>query len=438
MNQTTKTSRDLRRSIRRQTVVGIAVVGVLFGGFGVWAATTALSGAVIASGQVVVETNVKKVQHPTGGVVGEIRVRDGDQVKAGDLVMRLDETVTRANLAMVTKQLDQFLAREARLTAERDDLERINLPASLASRKDDPDVAETLTGEQGLFEARRTSSAGQRAQLKERVEQLREEIRGLDSQAAAKRKQIGLINQELSGVEKLYRQSLIPLTRLVSLQREAARLEGEEGQLIAQIASSKGRIAETELQIIRVDQEMKREVAQELREVQGKIGEFAERKITAQDQLKRIDIRAPQDGFVHQLAVHTVGGVINPAEPVMLIVPQADSLLIEARIAPQDIDQVHPGQSVVLRFSTFNQRTTPEIFGSVARVSADLSREAQTNVSFYTVRITIPEEELKKLEGKALVPGMPVEAFIQTGARTALSYLVKPFEDQMARAFRER
>jgi HlyD family secretion protein len=299
-------------------------------------------------------------------------------------------------------------------------------------------VAETLTGGQGLFEARRTSSAGQRAQLKERVEQLREEIRGLDSQAAAKRKQIGLINQELSGVEKLYRQSLIPLTRLVSLQREAARLEGEEGQLIAQIASSKGRIAETELQIIRVDQEMKREVAQELREVQGKIGEFAERKITAQDQLKRIDIRAPQDGFVHQLAVHTVGGVINPAEPVMLIVPQADSLLIEARIAPQDIDQVHPGQSVVLRFSTFNQRTTPEIFGSVARVSADLSREAQTNVSFYTVRITIPEEELKKLEGKALVPGMPVEAFIQTGARTALSYLVKPFEDQMARAFRER
>jgi HlyD family secretion protein len=438
MPETTKTSRDLRRSIRRQTMAGIGVVVVLFGGFGVWAATTSLSGAIIATGQVVVETNVKKVQHPTGGIVGEIRVRDGDRVKTGDLLLRLDETVTRANLSMVVKQLDQFDARQARLVAERDDLPAIRLPASLAGRQEHPDVAEVVAGERSVFEARRTAIQGQRAQLKERAAQLREEIRGLEAQALAKRKQVGLINQELEGVDKLYKQNLVPITRLTSLQREASRLDGEEGQLIAQIASSRGRIAEIELQSIQLVQDLKREVATELRDTQAKIGEFVERKVAAEDQLKRVDLRAPQDGFVHQLAVHTVGGVINAGEPVMLIVPQTDTLVVEARIAPQDIDQIRAGQTVALRFSAFSSQTTPEILGTLSRISADLTRETQTNVSFYTARVTIPEEELTKLEGKALLPGMPVEAFIQTGSRTALSYLVKPFEDQIARAFRER
>ena len=315
------------------------------------------------------------------------------------------------------------------------------------ARKDNPDVAEVIAGERSLFEARRTAIEGQRAQLSERVTQLREEIRGLEAQAAAKRKQTGFINQELEGVEKLYKQNLVPITRLTSLQREASRLDGEEGQLVASIAGSKGKIAETELQIIQLIQDLKREVATELRDSQAKIGELVERKVAAEDQLKRIDIRAPQNGFVHQLAVHTIGGVINPGEPIMLIVPQADSLVVEARIQPQDIDQVRAGQQVSLRFSAFSQQTTPEIFGIVSRVSADLTRETQTNnltretqtnTAYYTLRITIAEEELRKLEGKALVPGMPVEAFIQTGSRTALSYLVKPFEDQVARAFRER
>jgi HlyD family secretion protein len=424
--------------MRRQTLAGLVTVTVLFGGFGVWAATTALSGAVIAAGQVVVETNVKKVQHPTGGVVGEIRVRDGDQVTSGDLLLRLDETVTRANLSMISKQLDQFEARNARLTAERDGLAKITFPASLLERKDNPDVAEAMTGELGLFEARRVAINGQRSQLTERTAQLREEIRGLDAQVNSKRQQIALINQELEGVQKLYNQNLVPITRLTTLQREASRLHGEEGQLIAQIASSKGRIAETELQIIQLGQDLRREVATEQREVQAKIGEFTERKVTAEDQLKRIDIRAPQSGYVHQLAVHTIGGVINPGEPLMLIVPQADSMVVEARIAPLEIDQVRPGQPVQLRFSAFNSRTTPEIMGSLSRISADLTREQQTNLAYYTARITISDDEMKKLEGKALHPGMPVEAFIQTGSRTALSYLVKPFEDQVMRAFRER
>ncbi|HEX2726611.1 MAG TPA: HlyD family type I secretion periplasmic adaptor subunit [Beijerinckiaceae bacterium] len=435
---TTKTSRDIRRSMRRQTVGGLVAVAALFGGFGVWAATTSLSGAVIAAGQVVVETNVKKVQHPTGGVVGEIRVRDGDRVTSGDLLLRLDETVTRANLSMIAKQLDQFEARNARLTAERDGLPEIKFPASLVERRDQADVADALVGERGLFEARRAATNGQKSQLTERVAQLREEIRGLDAQVTSKRQQIALINQELEGVQKLYNQNLVPITRLTTLQREASRLHGEEGQLIAQIASSKGRIAETELQIIQLGQDLRREVATEQREVQAKIGEFTERKVTAEDQLKRIDIRAPQDGYVHQLAVHTIGGVINPGEPLMLIVPRADSLVVEARIAPHEIDQVRAGQPVQLRFSAFNSRTTPEIMGVLSRVSADLTREQQTNIAYYTARITIADEELKKLEDRVLLPGMPVEAFMQTGSRTALSYLVKPFEDQVMRAFRER
>ncbi|HYJ29271.1 MAG TPA: HlyD family type I secretion periplasmic adaptor subunit [Allosphingosinicella sp.] len=434
----TQTSRNLRQSMRRQTQAGLAVVVLLFGGFGVWAATTSLSGAVISAGQVVVESNVKKVQHPTGGIVGEIRVRDGDRVQTGDLVIRLDETVTRASLSMVSKQLDQFEARQARLVAERDSQRSINFPDALVARKDQADVAEVLGGERSLFEARRTAIEGQRAQLSERVTQLREEIRGLEAQAAAKRKQTALINQELEGVDRLYKQNLVPITRLTSLQREASRLDGEEGQLVASIAASRGKIAETELQIIQLVQDLKREVAAELRDSQAKIGELVERKVAAEDQLRRVDIRAPQNGFVHQLAAHTIGGVINAGEPIMLIVPQADSLVVETRIAPQDIDQVHPGQRVSLRFSAFSQRTTPEIFGTVSRVSADLTREQQTNTSYYTVRVSIPEDELNKLEGKALIPGMPVEAFIQTGSRTALSYLVKPFEDQVARAFRER
>jgi HlyD family secretion protein len=434
----TPTSRDLRRSMRRQTMAGLTVVVVLLGGFGVWAATTSLSGAVIATGQVVVESNVKKVQHPTGGIVGEIRVRDGDRVQSGDLVMRLDETVTRASLSMVAKQLDQFEARQARLVAERDGLPAIKVSAGLTARQDQPDVAEVIASERSLFQARRTAIEGQRAQLTERVAQLREEIRGLEAQAAAKRKQTAYINQELEGVDKLFKQNLVPITRLTSLQREASRLDGEEGQLVASIAASKGKIAETELQIIQLIQDLKREVATELRDSQAKIGELVERKVAAEDQLKRIEIRAPQNGFVHQLAVHTIGGVVNPGEPIMLIVPQADSLVVEARIQPQDIDQVRAGQQVSLRFSAFSQQTTPEIFGTVSRVSADLTRETQTNTAYYTLRITIAEEELSKLAGKALVPGMPVEAFIQTGSRTALSYLVKPFEDQVARAFRER
>jgi HlyD family secretion protein len=434
----TDKAQSAQRSIRRHLLGGLAVVALLAGGVGGLAATTELAGAVIAPGIMVVDTNVKKVQHPTGGVVGELRVRDGDRVKAGDVVVRLDETITQANLAIVVKSLNEMQARLARLEAERDDTAAIVFPADLLARSKDVEVARSIDGERNLFSFRRKARAGQKAQLAERIAQLREEIQGLTGQVAAKKRETELIGQELEGVRDLWRKNLVQIQRVTALERDAARLEGERGQLIAATAQSRGKISEIELQIIQIDQDLRSEVAKELREVQAKIAELVERKVAAEDQLKRIDIRSPQDGMVHQLNVHTIGGVITAGEAMMLIVPEADALTVEAKLAPQDIDQVHPGQAAVLRFSTFNQRTTPELNGVVTRVSADLTTDQRTGTTYYTVRVSIPEAEVARLGGLKLLPGMPLETFIQTGDRTVLSYLTKPLTDQIARAFRGR
>ena len=427
-----------RQSIRRNMLVGLTVFGMLAFGVGGWASTTQLSGALIASGSIVVDTNVKKVQHPTGGVIGELRVRDGDRVKAGDIVARLDRTVTKANLAIITKGLDELFARKARLAAERDGAETITFPDLLTSRADDPEVAHIMDAERKLFELRRTSRTGQKAQLREQAGQLKEEIVGMTAQQTAKRKEIELINRELDGVRDLYKRNLVQLTRLTQLEREATRIEGELAQLIAAVAQARGKISENELKIIQIDQDLSSEVAKEMREIDGKIGEFVERKITAEDQLQRVDIRAPQDGTVFQLSVHTVGGVISPGEAIMLIVPDADSLTVEAKVDPKDIEQVQLKQKAVLRFPAFNAATTPEINGEVSRISADITQDQRTGQSYYTIRISIPTDQLARLGDVKLVPGMPVECFIQTGERTVISYLLKPLRDQLMRTFRER
>jgi len=381
---------------------------------------------------------VKKVQHPTGGIVGELRVRDGDHVHAGDIVVRLDETVTRANLAIVTKSLDELMARKARLESERDGWDTIIFPAQLVAGASDPDRAAVMDSERKLFNLRKTARSGEKAQLQERISQLGEEITGLAAQQNSKAKEIALVERELAGVRDLWNKNLVQLNRLTALEREAARLDGERGQLVASSAQAKGKIAETALQILQIDQDLASEVAKELREVDGKIGEFVERKVTAEDQLKRIDIRAPQDGSVFQLAVHTVGGVITAGDPIMLIVPEADNLSVEVKVNPQDIDQLQLNQKAVLRFSAFNARTTPEIEGIVTRISADTSTDQRTGQSYYTIRISMPAEQIERLGNVKLLPGMPVEAFVQTGERTMLSYLMKPLHDQVMRAFREK
>jgi HlyD family secretion protein len=427
-----------RRSIRNHLLISLVAIVLLVGGIGGWAATSEFAGAVIAQGQLVVDTNVKKVQHPTGGVVAELRVRDGDMVSAGDIIIKLDDTQTRANLAIVVKGLDELYARRAREEAEIDGNDTVEFPADLTSRTDDPEVARILTGEARLFEIRRKTREGLRGQLTERVSQSEEEIGGLIAQVASKDKQIEWIKKELEGVRELWTKQLVQFTRVTSLERDQARLEGERGQLVASIAQSKGKISETKIQILQVDQDMRTENGKDLADIRGKTAELVEKKVAAEDQLKRIDIRAPQNGMVHQLDVHTVGGVVSAGQQIMLIVPAADKLIVEAKVQPQDIDQIHIGQLAVMRFTNFNSRTTPEINGEVSVVSGDVTQDQRTGASFYTVRIAVPPSELAKLEVLKLVPGMPVEVFVQTTIRTVVSYFVRPFHDQIARVFREK
>ena len=431
-------ARSVHRSAIRRYLLSVLLASVLLiVGLGGWAATTQFSGAVVAPGTLVVESDVKKVQHPTGGIVGRLLVGEGHRVKAGDLLVRLDETTARANLSIITDSLDEQTARKARLEAERDDDATIDF-SGFSARVNEPKISRLTSGEQKLFEFRRRSAEGQKAQLRERILQLRQEIDGLSSQVEAKAREITFVTQELKGVRELWEKKLVAITRVTALERDAARLEGERGALQSSIAQSKGKISETELQIVQIDQQIKTDVAKDLGEVRAKTTELGERKIAAEDQLMRIEIRAPQDGVVHQLTIHTVGGVISQGEPIMLIVPDHDRLLVEARIPPSEIDQVHLGAKATLRFTSFNQRTTPTIDGEVIRVSADISQDAKSGLSYYTVRIGFTETELRRLGEVKLVSGMPVEAFIQTDERTVISYLVKPVNDQMARAFREK
>jgi len=427
-----------RASIRRHLFAGLLIVLLLGGGVGGWAATTQLAGAIIAPGSIVVDSHIKKVQHPTGGIVGKLFVRDGDHVKSGQLLVQLDETVIRANLAIVTKALDELNARQARLVAERDGANSITFPPKLLARTNDPSAVAAIAGERNLFESRRADRMGKKAQLNQQIGQLQEEINGLNAQQAAKTKEIALIQRELAGVRDLYAKKLVPLTRLIQLEREATRLDGERGQLIAAVATAQGKISEIKLQIIQVDQDLSKEVATSLPDIESKIGELIERKVTAEDQLKRTDIRAPQTGTVFESTVHTVGGVITAGEPIMLIVPDDDDLQAEAKVAPQFIEQVRVGQSVMLRFSALDVHSTPEIDGVVTRISADTSVDKRSGEAYYTIRVSLPAKELEKLHGVKLLPGMPVEAFVQSGERTVISYLMKPLHDQFMRAFRER
>lgn len=425
------------RSIRRHLAAGLAMAVLLAGGVGGWAATAELSGAVVASGHFVVDSYAKKVQHPKGGIVGEIRVQEGDTVKAGEVVLRLDATQTHANLAIVTKRLIELQARLARLEAERDDRETIAFPQGLATGRENADAAAAIRGETRLFEFRRASRDARKAQLAERITQYEHEIDGLKAQETAYAGGLAVLRAEIASQELLHDKGVVSVQRLNSLKTQAATYDGERGEKVAYQAQTQGKITETRLQILSIDQDMKAEVGRELREIQGQVGEYIERKVAAEDELKRIDILAPQSGTVHQLAVHTVGGVINPAETIMLVIPKGDDLALDVRIVPKDIDQIRPGHRAVLRLSAFNQRTTPELFGYVARIAADLTTDEKTGLSFYLVRISVPHAELARLGDLALVPGMPAEAMIQTGERTALSYLVKPLSDQINRAFRE-
>jgi HlyD family secretion protein len=424
-------------SIRRHLTVGLLAGFGLVGGVGGWAASANLAGAVVANGTFVVDSYVKKIQHRTGGIVGEILVREGQHVATGDVLVRLDATQTRAQLAITSKRLDELMARLARLDAERDDKDEIAFPATLLARVGNETVDKAIHSERSLFAFRRESRESRKAQLRERIVQCRHEIEGLKAQESAYNRGIGVLDKEIATLRPLLERGIVNTQRLNTLETQSATFGGELGEKIAMQAQAAGRIAEARLQILQIDQDLKTEVGNELRDIQAQVGEFVERKVAAEDQLMRIDIVAPQAGIVHQLAVHTVGGVISPADAIMMIVPDRDQLDLEVQISPQDIDQILPGQEAVLRMSAFNVRTTPELNGHVSRIAADLTKDERTGQSWYLVRITIPPEEIARLRGLILVPGMPAEALIKTGDRTALSYIVKPLTDQINRAFRE-
>lgn len=429
----------VQRSIRNHTRLGLFACLLLVGSTGAWAALTNLSGAVVASGHFVVESYVKKVQHPEGGVVGEILVREGDTVSAGDVVMRLDATQARANLDMVRKRLNELLARQARLQAERDSLENILFPETLVDqeRDGDMDAAAAMESEKRLFEFRKVAREGQKAQLAERILQFGHEIEGLRAQEEAYREGSDVLKQEINALAGLRRMGAVSDQRLNSLKAELATFGGELGEKIAYQAQIAGRIAETRLAILQIDQDLKTEVGRELREVQGDIGEYVERRIASEDQLRRTNIPAPQAGVVHQLSVHTIGGVITPAEPILMIVPHDDALFIEARIAPKDIDSVHSGQYTRIRLPALSRNSTFELQGRVSRVAADLSVDEATGLSYYLVRVSVDKDDSLKANDISVIPGMPAEVFVQTGDRSALSYLFKPLMDQLAHAFKE-
>ena len=426
------------RNYERELKVGLRVLIVATVIAGGWATLMPLAGAVVVPGNLVVQSNVKAIQHPTGGVVAEIPVRNGMRINAGDLLLRLDATQAQASLQVITKQLDEFRARGARLTAERDGLARPDLPDALAPRIEEPAVKNLLSAEATLFQARANARESQKALLRSRITQLNEEIGGHEAQVASKVKQIELITGELVGVQDLYDKRLVPLPRLTALQREAARIEGERAQLVSAIAETKAKIGEAQLQMVRTDQDFRTDVVKELGEVRGKEAELVERGVAARDLLDRIEMRAPTAGLIHQLNAHTIGGVIKAGDTIMEVVPDADDLQIEARLQPTDIDQVRLGQKAFTRFPAFNQRVTPEVAGVVSFISADISRDQQSNGGYFTVRVTLPDEERRKLAGLQLVSGMPAEVFMQTGSRTMLSYLFKPITDQLQRAFVER
>jgi HlyD family secretion protein len=421
---------ELRMGLR------ILLAAIVVGGG--WFVFVPLAGAVVVPGNLVVQSNVKTIQHPTGGVVAEIKVQNGSRVQAGDLLVRLDPTQAESSLQVVDKQLDEMRAREARLIAERDGRGAVDFPEQLTARSADESVKSLVASEDALFKARFTTRQSQKDLLQSKIAQFTDEISGFEAQTESKAKQLELIAGELTGVQDLYDKHLVPLTRLTSLQRESARIEGERGQLTSSIAETKSKIGEAQLQIVRTDQDFRSDVVKQLSEVQSKEAELVERSVAAHDLVDRIEIRAPTAGAVNQLSVHTIGGVIKAGETIMEIVPDMDDLQIEAHVQPKDIDHVKTGQKAFVRLTAFNQRTTPQLKGTVFYVSADIGHDQQSNTASYTIRVVLPDDERRRLAGQQLVPGMPAEVFVQTGSRSMMSYVLEPISDQMRRAFVEQ
>ena len=416
--------------------IGFLALALLVGGLGVWSVRTEISGAIIAPGMIVVENNRQVVQHPEGGIVGRIAARDGDKVEAGDLLIQLDDTLLRSELAVAELQLIELGARRARLEAERDQADEVVFPDDLLALNSEQAKLQ-IDGQRVLFEARKETLEKELSQLSERTQQTWNQIEGAEAQLAALSTQELLSSEELVVQEDALSRGLTQSGRVSTLRREAAQLRGQIGQLRSDIARFKGEIAGFEIEAVRLQNARREAAISELRDIQFRELELTEQRSSLLKRLDRLDIRAPVSGIVYGSAIFAQNAVVRAAEPLLYIIPQDQPLLISSRVEAIHIDQVHLGQPATLRFSSFNQRLTPEVTGQVTFVSADVLQDEATGLTYYRVDVIPLVEELPKLADQSLLPGMPVEAYLRTEDRTPLSYLTKPLTDYFGRAFRE-
>lgn len=425
-------------SARLPLAIGTTALVMLVGGIGYWSVNTRISGAVIASGMIVVESNRQVVQHAEGGTVGEILARDGDTVAAGGVLVRLEDTLLKSELSVIDTQLVEIRSRRARLGAERDGADDIAYPPDLlAVAETSQGAKEQIEGQTALFEARRITLAKELGQIVERVAQTGNQIDGAQAQLDALAIQEELIREELTDQETLLEKGLVQVQRVTSLRREAARLAGEIGRLTSDVAQYKGQIAALEIEKLKLDSSRREEAIVTLRDLQYRELELSEQRAGLAERLSRLELRAPVSGIVYGSTVFTVKSVVQPGEPLMYVIPQDQPLIVSARVEAIHIDQIHVGQDVSLRFTAFNQRLTPEIAGLVTDVSADVFQDEVTGVNYYRVELVPLEEDLARLQKHQLLPGMPVEAYLKTDERTPLSYLTKPVTDYFGRALRE-
>jgi HlyD family secretion protein len=425
-------------SVRRHMTIGLLASVVLLGGTLGWGVLATISGAVVASGQIEVDQNRQVVQHVDGGTVTQILTTEGARVAAGDILLRLDGSLLRSELAIVEGQFHEILARTGRLEAERDGTDDITFPAALTEAAERaPDILEQMEGQRRLFEARRETLDKQLEQLARQAAQAGSLIEGIDIQTTAVTRQLELLASELASQQELLDKGLAQVGRVLALQREEARLTGSLGELAASRARAESSITETQIEALRLAAARREEATTQLRDIAYRELELAERRRALLERIDRLDIRAPVSGVVLGLRVTTPQAVIRPADPLMYLIPQDRPLVIAVRVPNVHIDQVFPGQPAKLMFTAFSARTTPEIMGRVSVVSADTFLDERTQIPFYRAEITPDPGELGKLGSVTLLPGMPVDAFIKTEDRSPLSYLLKPFTDYFTRAFRE-
>ena len=421
--------------IKARIFMGTFALATLVGGFGGWAATSELAGAVIGHGQVKVDKDLRAVQHLDGGIIKDIATKKGDAVKEGQVLISLDDTALSSELSIAQGQLMELSAKRLRLIAERDGA--ASMPEPFASDPAALRGSPELANETRLFQSNREARLHRIEQMKLTVAQIDEELRGLDAQMKSNQRETDLVQSEYERVEALKKQGLTDTSRVFNFSRDLTRLHGDKNQIESNTARAQAHKNEIEVQILGIDDGARADAQKELADIEPRITETQQRIAATTARLGRLVIRSPISGYVNEIFVNTVGGIVTPAQKLITIVPQDAALEVETHIQPTDIDQVYVGQDTKLKFTAFNSRTTPELKGHISFISPATTVEQGTGRAYYVAQVDVPAEQYAKLDGKKMVPGMPVEVFIQTESRTALSYLVRPMMDQLGRAFRE-